>query len=117
VLPLLGIPAIVLALAAQPPAHLATCELSHSTQHLHLGTDRGTTVTGNNELHVRFTNNANERITHITFALSDGSTVDDDGTFAPGVTINQTFDLTPNDADSCSVESATFADGTEWNAD
>jgi hypothetical protein len=117
VLPVFGIPALVLALAVEPPARVATCEISHRTEDPNMGTDRGTTASGRNRLHVRFMNDGDESITHITFGLSDGSTVDDDGSFAPGTTIDHTFDITPNDADACSVESATFADGTRWHAE
>jgi hypothetical protein len=66
-------------------------------------------------LHVRFTNGGNQPIRRVVFGLSDGSTVVDAGTFAPGVTIDHTFYLSPTHADSCSVASASFADGTQWN--
>jgi hypothetical protein len=79
-----------------------------------MGRDIGPTVTGGYELHVRFTNDSNQPITRIVFALNDGSRVTDAGTFAPGVMIDHTFDLVPSDADSCSVDSVTFADGAQW---
>jgi hypothetical protein len=111
-----GIPILVAALAAQSPVHVATCAISAPPQGLgreYVGT---AVFTGDDELHVRFTNRGNQPVTRVVFALSDGSTVVDAGTFAPGVTIDHTFYLTPTDADSCSVASATFSDGTEWNA-
>jgi hypothetical protein len=81
-----------------------------------LGTDIGTTVTGGYNLHVRFADSGNQPIERVVFALNDGSTVVDAGTFSPRVTIDQTFELMPNNADGCSVGSATFADGTQWSA-
>jgi hypothetical protein len=74
-----------------------------------LGTDIGTTVTGGYNLHVRFADSGNQPIERVVFALNDGSTVVDAGTFSPRVTIDQTFELMPNNADGCSVGSATFA--------
>jgi hypothetical protein len=116
VFPAFGIPTLVAALAVQSPVHVATCEISAPTQELNLGDVGPAVFTGGYELHVRFTNGGNQPITRIVFALNDGSTVVDAGTFTPGVTIKHTFDLTPTDADSCSVASATFADGTRWSA-
>jgi hypothetical protein len=81
-----------------------------------LGTDIGTTVTGGYDLHVRFTDGGNQPIKRIVFALSDGTAVVDAGTFSPRVMIDHTFDLMLNNADACSVGSATFADGTQWSA-
>jgi hypothetical protein len=109
-----GIPTLVAVLAVQPPVHLETCKIEAPVQQLHMGRDIGPTVTGGHELHVRFTNDGNQPITRIVFALNDGRTVADAGTFAPGVTIDQTLDLGPSDdADSGRVESVTFADGTQ----
>jgi hypothetical protein len=116
VFPAFGIPILVAALAVQSPVHVATCEVSAPTRDLNIGTDIGTTEIGGYQLRVRFTNGGNQPITRIVFALNDGSTVVDDGTFAPGVTIDHTFDLMPNNGDSCSVDSATLADGAQWSA-
>jgi hypothetical protein len=111
----LAIPVLVAALA-MPPVHVATCDISTPTPALNIGTDGVPMAGGGNELHVRFSNDGNQPITRIVFALNGGGTVVDAGTFAPGVTIDHRFDVIPSEADSCSVESATFADGTEWNA-
>lgn len=111
-----GIPTLVAALAMQPPVHVETCQVAAPIQQLNMGTDIGPTVTGGYELHVRFTNDRDQTITRIVFALNDGRTVADAGRFAPGATIDQTFDLAPTDADSGSVNSVTFADGTQWRA-
>src|SRR5713226_5036195 len=100
----------------QAPVHIASSEIVTPIQTLHMGKEIGPTVAGGYELHVRFTNDGNQPITRIVFALNDGSTVVDAGTFAPGVTIDQTLDLARSDADSCTIESATFADGTQWKA-
>jgi hypothetical protein len=114
VFPAFGIPTLVAALAVQSPVHVATCEISAPIQELNMGTDIGPTVAGRYELHVRFTNDGNQPITRVVFALNDGRTVVDAGTFAPGVTIDHKLDLMPNDADSCRADSATLADGTQW---
>jgi hypothetical protein len=113
---LLGVPVLVAALAMRPPIHIATCDISAPSPALNIGTDGVPTPSGGNELHVRFSNDGNQPITRIVFALNGGSTVVDAGTFAPGATIDHRFDVVPSEADSCSVESATYADGTEWNA-
>jgi hypothetical protein len=81
-----------------------------------MGRDIGPTVTGGAELHVRFTNDGDQSIKRIVFALNDGRTVADTGTFAPGATIEQTLDLASSDAQSGRVDSVTFADGTQWSA-
>jgi hypothetical protein len=116
-LPIFGIPALVTALATQQPVHLASCELSAPVRDLHMGTDIGTTIDGGYTLHVRFSDSAAEPLTRVVFELSDGSRIVDAGRFAPGVTIDHLFNLPPNTATSCSVGSATFADGTQWAAD
>ncbi len=116
VFPAFGIPVLVAALAVQSPVHIATCEISAPSPGLNMGTEIGTMETGGYLLHVRFTNGGNQPITRVVFALNDGSTVVDAGTFAPGMTIDHTFALMPSNADSCSVDSATFADGTQWSA-
>jgi len=100
----------------QAPVHIASSEIVTPIQTLHMGKEIGPTVAGGYELHVRFTNDGNQPIKRIVFALNDGRTVVDAGNFAPGVTIDHTFDLPPCDADSCRVDSATFADGTQWKA-
>jgi hypothetical protein len=112
-----GIPTLVAALAMQSaPLHVSTEKVTAPVQELNMGSEIGTTVTGRYQLHVRFTNDGNQPIKRIVFAFDDGSRVVDAGTFAPGVTIDHTLDRTPSDADSCNVESATFADGTQWRA-
>jgi Haemolysin-type calcium binding protein related domain len=82
-----------------------------------MGRDIGTTETGGYNLRVQFANAGNQPITRVVFALNNGKTVVDAGTFAPGVMIKHEFDLAPTNAGSCHVESVTFADGTQWNAD
>jgi len=116
VFPAFGIPVLVAALTVHSPIHIATCEISAPIRDLHLGTDIGTTVTGGYNLHVRFADGGNQPIKRVVFALNDESTVVDAGTFSPRVTIDHRFDLMPNNADACSVGSATFADGTQWSA-
>jgi hypothetical protein len=117
VFPAFGIPTLVAALAVQSPVHVETCDIFAPIIDLHMGTDIGTTETGAYNLRVRFANDGNQPITRVVFALNDGRTIVDAGTFAPGVMINHWFDLAPTNADSCHVESVTFADGTRWNAD
>jgi hypothetical protein len=99
----------------QPPVHVETFKVAAPIQQLHTGRDIGPTVTaGEDQLHVRFTNDGDQPIKRVVFVLNDGTTVADVGTFAPGATIDHTFDLGPTDADMGSVESVTFADGTQW---
>jgi hypothetical protein len=115
-LPLLGIPALVAALTVTQPVQLATCEISTPVANPHMGRDIGTTYDGNYSMRVRFTNTGAQPLTRIVFALNDGRTITDTGTFAPGVTIVHTFDLNPTAANACTVASATYADGMQWAA-
>jgi hypothetical protein len=67
-------------------------------------------------LHVRFSNIATEPILRVTFTLDDGATINDDGTFSPGVAIDHNLRLA-NTAETSSIASAvTFADGATWDA-
>jgi hypothetical protein len=81
-----------------------------------MGSDIGVTYDGKYTLHVRFRNVSDRPLKQVVFSLSDGSTVTETGSFAPGVTIDHRFLLSPNDADSCGVASATYADGAQWIA-
>lgn len=115
--PVLGIPFLFVALSANPPVHVIKCVVSRPTMNVHMGTDIGTTESGNYDLHVRFVDRDDEPLTRVVFALNDGARVVDAGKFSPGVVIDHTFRLDPNTASSCNVSSATFADGTRWRAD
>jgi hypothetical protein len=112
--PLLGVSVLVTALAAPQPVQLIRCHVSAPVLDPHMGSDIGVTYDGQYALHVRFTNDSDRPLKQVVFSLSDGSTVTETGSFAPGVTIDRRFLLSPNDADSCGVASATFADGTQW---
>lgn len=68
------------------------------------------------QLRIQFSNDGDQPITRLVIALNDGRTVVDVGTFTPGIMIDHTFDIAPGEADSCSIASARFADGTEWYA-
>ena len=59
----------------------------------------------------------NQSLRRIVFALSDGTDIVDAGRFAPGVTIDYTFDLPPDEEGSRSVAAVTFANGTQWSDD
>ena len=112
-----GIPALVAALALEaPPIHVATTTITAPVQQLNVGSEIGLTVTGRYQLHVRFTNESNQPIKRVVFALNDGTRIVDVGTFSQGVMVDHTFDRVPDDADSCTLVSATFADGTQWRA-
>jgi hypothetical protein len=52
----------------------------------------------------------------VIFILDDGATVNDVGTFSPGVAINHNLRLTSTAATSCVVSAVTYADGTAWDA-
>jgi hypothetical protein len=115
-LPLLGSSMFVVALPVRPPVRISRCEISHSTQELNVAADIGVTTVSVNELRVRFTDVSDQPVTRIVFALDDGETILDVGTFAPATSVDHTFALDPNGAESCNVESVTFRDGTQWSA-
>jgi hypothetical protein len=98
------------------PVHVAACDFSSPIAALNIGTGAIQMSESPYQLHIRFSNGGDQPITRLVVALNDGSTVVDAGTFAPGVMIDHTFDIAPGEADSCSIASATFADGTEWKA-
>ena len=112
----IGVPVLVAALSMQPPVHVAACEISDPSPAFNIGSDGAATQTSEPTLHLRFSNEGTAPIKRIVFTLNDGTKVIDAGTFAPGVTIDHSFDIMQPDADSCSVTSATFADGEMWSA-
>lgn len=113
-LPPIGIPTVSAAVAWHSPVYVATCQIAGPIEDPHMGTDIGLTTTRRYQLHVRFTNDGDQPVTRVVFGLNDGSMVVDAGDFAPGVTVDHTFDIKPDDADACNVNSATLADGTRW---
>jgi hypothetical protein len=115
VFPVLGIPILVAALEVQSPVDLGSCQIAAPIQQ-QMGDGATGSASGGYELFVRFANAGNQPLKRVVFALNDGSTVVDVGTFTPGVTIDHRLDLAPTNAASCHVVSATFADGTQWNA-
>jgi hypothetical protein len=69
---------------------------------------------------VAFTNQNGVPATNVVFALTSNGhvvgNVEDDGSFAPGVTIRYDFqDHCSADDQQLAVQSVTFADGTVWN--
>ncbi|HTJ28740.1 MAG TPA: hypothetical protein VMA36_21480 [Candidatus Limnocylindria bacterium] len=113
-IPVFGAPVLAAALSAQAPVKLAACRVTAPVANLHMGRDIGTTYSGDYALHVRFSDVSRRPIKRVVFALNDGSTVTDAGTFSPGVKIRQTLDLSPTNGDSCDIRSVTFSDGTRW---
>jgi hypothetical protein len=116
VVAILGVPALVAALAMQSPVHVAACDIRPPAPDLTIGANGIPNAQSGYDLHIRFSNTADRPVKRIVFVLNDGRRVVDDGTFAPGATIDHRFDLAAGAARSCTVASATFADGTQWNA-
>ena len=68
---------------------------------------------------VNFKNTSNMAATEVIFALDNGGTQFDtftaDGTFAPGVSVEQTFETADDyNASQVKVEEVKFADGSVW---
>ena len=83
----------------------------------HRSRDFDDNTVGAHALHVRFSDLAAEPISRVTFALDDGATtVNDVGTFSPGITIDHNLRLASAAATSCAVSAVTFADGATWDA-
>jgi len=100
---------------AQPlPVHVSTCDIS-TPSFIPSGAATGTTMVGDYSLHVRFDDIAPQAIAQVTFALNDGTRVVDAGTFSRNITIDHVLALAPTPAQSCTVSSVRFADGTTWN--
>jgi hypothetical protein len=123
----LGIPVLLTALSTQSstvtaalslrsPVLVAGCEVFTTPADLFIGSDGIPAETEVTMLHVRFSNEGTHLIKRVVFALNDGSTIVDAGTFTPRVTIDHTFDIAEDEASSCSVASVTYADGTQWKA-
>ena len=104
----------LIGLASVPPVDLASCEPSKPIT-VSSNNDDSTTV-GASALHVRFSDMAAQPISRVTFILDDGTTVNDVGTFSPGVVIDHNLRLANTEVTSCSVSAATLADGTAWDA-
>ena len=104
----------LIGLASVPPVDLASCEPSKPIT-VSSNNDDSTTV-GASALHVRFSDMAAQPISRVTFTLDDGTTVNDVGTFSPGVVIDHNLRLANTEVTSCSVSAATLADGTAWDA-
>jgi hypothetical protein len=104
----------LIGLASVAPVELASCEPSKPIT-VSSNNDDSTTV-GASALHVRFSDMAAQPISRVTFTLDDGTTVNDVGTFSPGVVIDHNLRLANTEVTSCSVSAATFADGTAWDA-
>jgi hypothetical protein len=104
----------LIGLASVPPVDLASCEPSKPIT-VSSNNDDSTTVVAS-ALHVRFSDMAAQPISRVTFTLDDGTTVNDVGTFSPGVVIDHNLRLANTEVTSCSVSAATFADGTAWDA-
>jgi hypothetical protein len=100
--------------ASVPPIDLASCEPSKPIT-VSSNNDSPTTV-GASALHVRFSDSAAKPISQVIFTLDDGATVNDVGTFSPGVVIDHNLRLANTEATSCTVSAVTFADGTAWDA-
>jgi hypothetical protein len=105
----------LIGLVSAPPIELASCKVSKPVA-VWSNNDEPTTVGGASALQVRFSDIATESISRVTFTLDDGATVNDAGTFGPGVAINHNLRLASTAATSCVVSAVTFADGTTWNA-
>jgi hypothetical protein len=96
------------------PIDLAGCEASKPITVS--SSNDGPTTVGASALHVRFSDAAAKPISRVIFILDDGATVNDVGTFSPGVVIDHNLRLANIEATSCTVSAVTFADGTAWVA-
>lgn len=90
----------LIGVASAPPIDLASCEVSKPTA-VWRNNDDPITVGGASALHVRFSDIATEPISRVTFTLDDGATINDVGTFSPGVGINHNLRLASTAATSC----------------
>ncbi len=104
----------MIALAAPPPIALASCDVTEPVT-VWSNDDAPSTV-GPSTLHVRFSDIAPESISRVTFTLDDGSTINDVGTFSPGIAIDHDLRLASAAATTCVVSAVTFADGATWQA-
>jgi hypothetical protein len=50
----------------------------------------------------------------VTFTLDDGATINDVGTFSPGIAIDHNLHLASTAATSCAISAVAFANGTTW---
>lgn len=105
----------LIGLASTPPIELASCVVSKPVA-VWSNNDDPIAAGGGSALHVRFSDIATEPISRVTFTLDDGATINDVGTFSPGVAINHNLRLTSTAATSCAVSAVTFADGATWDA-
>ena len=103
----------LIALASVPPVKLASCEVSTPVS---ISNDDGPAAVGTPALHVHFSDTAAEPVSRVTFTLDDGATINDVGTFSPGVAIDHSFLLASAAATSCVVSEVTFGDGATWHA-
>ena len=72
---------------------------------------------------ISFVNEDSKPVTSVSFDVTDGhktSRLVDRGTFSSGVAINHLFDArqfpNANSSVTCTLDSVSFADGTEWEA-
>jgi hypothetical protein len=108
----IGISGLVLGLATQRPVNVASCDIT--PPNTYQSTPDSAVVTARNyRVRVKFLDVTYRTLKQVVFHLDNGSTFVDAGTFSPGVTIDHTFRLASN-ASTCSVASATFADGESW---
>lgn len=103
----------LIGLASVVPVDLASCEPSKP---ITVSSNNDDSTVGASALHVRFSDMAAQPISRVTLTLDDGTTVNDVGTFSPGVVIDHNLRLANTEVTSCSVSAATFADGTAWDA-
>jgi hypothetical protein len=102
----------LVALTSTSPVRIAGCRVMAPVSQV--DNDSTIVTSGFSVLHVRFANASQRPISRVTFALDDGTTVTDAGTFTPGATIDHAMALTTSTASSCSVKDVRFADGSTW---
>ncbi|MGA8841925.1 MAG: hypothetical protein WB491_15660 [Candidatus Aquilonibacter sp.] len=116
---MITLPAVTLALALTNPVQISTCSIQTEIATTSSGDSPTYEVVGS-LLHVRFVNTGTTPVSSVAFAVDeDGttSTIQDRGTFSPGVTISHTFRApTYTYGASCKVASVLFADGSAWMA-
>lgn len=113
---------------SKSPIHINSCDVKKLHSQYGLG-DLFVKGKGYNFFNVTFTNTSAETVNHVVFQVEFEKSryvVGDKGTFAPGQEVThrlrdhgsgvQAFARTGTGPTECSVLSATFSNGTTWNA-
>jgi hypothetical protein len=107
----------VVGLASTGPVRVESCQVTTPIVSIaNNAVNNASPVVTAGSVRIRFVNTSGQPVTHVDFALNDGATIDDAGTFSPGVTIDKTIALWDFQAQSCDIADATLSDGQTWTA-